>query len=207
MSTGAQRNGWELYQFPPSLVLGFHGCDSSIGEAILRGEKDHLIASTEDYHWLGKGIYFWDSNPQRALEWAEERARGHHGAGRTLETPFVLGAVINMGHCLNLTDSSALYEVENAYQDLAYTLEQEGRAMPVNSAGNKVRRLDCAVFEYLHERRAETGLLTPYQTVRGTYHEGKALFPGTDLSHQDHTQICVRDQSCILGYFRPIRVE
>jgi hypothetical protein len=48
MKTDVQRSRWELYQFPPSLVLGFHGCDRAVGEAILRGEKLHLSPSKND---------------------------------------------------------------------------------------------------------------------------------------------------------------
>ncbi len=33
---------WANYEFLPSPILCFHGCDESIGEAILRGEIEHL---------------------------------------------------------------------------------------------------------------------------------------------------------------------
>lgn len=207
MSSEALRNGWELYQFPPSLILGFHGCDESVGEAILRGEKSHLEMSANDYDWLGHGIYFWESNPQRALEFAQERATGGMNSRGAVESPFVIGAILNMGHCLNLCDTSALYEVQSAYADMVYSLEEEGKPVPVNGGNNKIRKLDCAVFEFLHRSRASTLQLLPYDTVRGTYHEGKPIFPGTDLSHHDHTQICARDTTNILGYFRPIKVR
>lgn len=206
-SSSSSGSGWDLYHFPPSVILGFHGCDASVGEAILSGKVSHLLPSNEDYHWLGKGIYFWKSNPQRALEWAGERAAGRHGKRYAIHQPFVVGAILNMGRCLNLCDSSALYEVEDAYKDFSFTLAEDNLPLPENGKSKKMRRLDCAVFEFLHDNRRETGILPPYQTVRGTYHEGNPIFPGTDLSHQDHTQICVRDVTCILGYFRPINLS
>ena len=51
------RRSWENYEFPPAFVLGFHGCDAKVGEAILRGKPAHLTASANDYDWLGHGIY------------------------------------------------------------------------------------------------------------------------------------------------------
>jgi len=38
-------------------VLGYHGCDEELGEAVLRAEEV-LLPSTNDYDWLGEGIYF-----------------------------------------------------------------------------------------------------------------------------------------------------
>jgi hypothetical protein len=194
--------GWELYKFLPSFVLGFHGCDHEVGEAILRNDEQHLKKSQNDYDWLGKGIYFWESNPQRALEFAEERAQGGKNSKGHIEKPFVIGAVINLRRCLNLSDSSALHEVQEAYADMYFSLSAE-EVLPRNSG--KLKRLDCAVFEFLHRNREHLNL-ADYDSVRGTYQEGEPLFTGTELRHQDHTQICVRNTDCILGYFRPIRL-
>ncbi len=41
---------WELYATHPHFVLGFHGCDASVGEALLQGEVSHLSPSEND--WL-----------------------------------------------------------------------------------------------------------------------------------------------------------
>lgn len=53
-----------------SLVVGFHGCDRAVGERIVAGELP-FQRSIGRYDWLGEGIYFWDSDEQRALEWAQ----------------------------------------------------------------------------------------------------------------------------------------
>jgi hypothetical protein len=60
-----------MYQCAPSFVLGFHGCDQEVGEKILFGETN-LEFSSNDYDWLGSGIYFWENDPNRAIEWALE---------------------------------------------------------------------------------------------------------------------------------------
>ena len=53
-----RRNRWSIYTAHPSFILGFHGCDRSLGEAILAGKTQHLNRSENDYDWLGHGIYF-----------------------------------------------------------------------------------------------------------------------------------------------------
>ena len=40
---------WANYEFLPSPIIGFHGCDESVGEAILHGEVTHLELSRNDY--------------------------------------------------------------------------------------------------------------------------------------------------------------
>ena len=43
-----------------------------------------------------------------------------------------------------------------------------------------------------------------YDTVRAAFWEGGELFPGSGFHGADHTQICVRNLDCALGYFRPL---
>lgn len=88
-----------MYSRLPSLIIGFHGCDlSTFREVICEGGS--LNPSMNNYDWLGSGIYFWEQNYERALQWTEEQA----SRGR-IEAPAVIGAVIDLGYCLNLTDS------------------------------------------------------------------------------------------------------
>ena len=56
-----------------------------------------LLPSEKAYDWLGSGIYFWENDPERALEWAIQKAE----AGAYKE-PFVVGAIIDLGNCLDL---------------------------------------------------------------------------------------------------------
>jgi hypothetical protein len=127
-------------------------------------------------------------------------AGAKHSKGKVTK-PFVLGAVIKLGICLDMRDSAAQFEVKNAYEALKSSGE-----LPTNGATLKLRRLDCAVFNLLHDIR-EWVSNEPYDTVRATYREGNPLYPGTDLNDQDHTQICVRNPNSILGYFRPVLME
>lgn len=95
-----------MYASPVSLVLGFHGCDREIGEQILHGAIKHLRKSENRYDWLGHGIYFWKNNPERALQFVKELCEHPRKGMSAIKTPFVLEAVIDPGHCLNLMEST-----------------------------------------------------------------------------------------------------
>lgn len=69
------------------------------------------------------------------------------------------------------------------------------------------RHLDCAVINFAHHARGVQNL-TAYDTVRGAFPEGKALYPGARIMEQTHVQICVRHpRRSIRGYFRPLLRE
>ena len=59
-----------MYSKKTSLLIGFHGCDESTRDEVING--GNLNPSLNSYDWLGNGIYFWEADPQRALEWAEQ---------------------------------------------------------------------------------------------------------------------------------------
>jgi len=194
-----------LYSTLPGLVLGFHGCDEEIGEKVLAG-KTQLRKSENEYDWLGHGTYFWENNPDRALQFAKEGSSGRRGKESKIKAPFVIGAVIDLGHCLNLLDSSALAEVREAHRIFQESAEEAGFALPRNqeTQGGRdslKRNLDCAVIQGLHQIR-EANSSAAYDSVRGVFWEGKELFPGTTLKEKNHIQICVRNPNCIKGYFR-----
>jgi hypothetical protein len=78
-------------------VLGYHGCDPEFAEKLLNGDVpiDDWRPSTNDYDWLGHGIYFWEYAPERALTWTNRPTAAKDG---------VIGAIIQLGNCLDLTD-------------------------------------------------------------------------------------------------------
>ncbi len=196
---------WANYEFLPSPIIGFHGCDESVGEAILNGETPHLEFSRNDYDWLGSGVYFWERNPLRALQFAQERAAGGHNSRGEIARPFVLGAVLNMKRCFDLADSSAIAQLKISYDELAELSRVRGVTLPTNGKSLRKRELDCAVTNLLHQIREQIGLPV-YNTVRGPFVEGAPIYEGAGINEFNHTQICVRDVSCILGYFRPIEL-
>jgi len=63
-----------MYNIRPNLIIGFHGCDESVCHTLLN-QPDGIKASREPYDWLGHGMYFWENNHERALQWANEKKR------------------------------------------------------------------------------------------------------------------------------------
>ena len=90
-----------MYSTRPGLILGFHGCDESIVSDVISG-KVSLRNSTNKYDWLGHGVYMWDNSPSRAMEFAEWLKLNPGKSKKPIKTPAVIGAVINLGFCLDL---------------------------------------------------------------------------------------------------------
>lgn len=197
---------WELYKRRPGIVLGFHGCDTEIGEAVLSGKKSLKISANE-YDWLGNGIYFWEGDPSRAQKFSQQATKEEQKVSKgQVKEPFVLGAIIDLGYCCNLVDSDALSELRDAHAYLKQITESSDKQLPVNRGDDqdlKARLLDCAVIETMHAIRFIDDL-PAYDTVRSPFWEGKELYPGAFFTEEAHIQIAVRDAKQILGYFRPI---
>lgn len=196
-----------IYSHRTNLTIGFHGCDQSVVDKVLSG-KENLIASTNNYDWLGHGIYFWENNETRALQYANEMMKRN---GSSVKNPAIIGAVIDLGYCMDLMDSMYLAELQEAYSVLEDTLKQSGAILPVNSdiknsTDKLMRRLDCAVIEMSHRMNESSGG-RPYDSVRGVFWEGKELYPGAGLTEKNHIQICVRNPNCIKGFFLPREMD
>ena len=177
-------------------VLGFHGCDRAVGEALLAGAA--FEESKNAYDWLGRGAYFWEANPQRGLAFAEELRRRKPGK---INDPAVVGAVIDLGVCLDLTTQSGIQQVRGAYDQLAEMSGDSGYELPKNGPDLLRRNLDCAVINWLHTMRKDAGE-NPVDTVRGVFVEGKPVFPESGFYAKTHIQIAVRNAKSIKGVFR-----
>jgi hypothetical protein len=177
------------------IVLGYHGAkggeSANYSKRLLLGEVsvEEWKSSENEYDWLGHGIYFWEHSPERAHRWA-----GADG--------IVIGAVIQLGNCLDLTEliyTELLIESHNA---LKASFLKKGLPLPQNKGRElKLRNLDCLVINNLASSESEQ-----IQTVRGAFEEGDEAFPGAALKSETHIQISVRDRGCILGIFRPTTV-
>ena len=192
-----------MYQRLPGWVLGFHGTDEETAHRVLNDPDHHLLASKNGWDWLGEGIYFWENDPIRAASFARERMVFRKVRGKKVA---VIGAVIDLGLCLNMFDQRALTEVSAAYEDLSADFAVLGQPLPVNEGKSEdlvLRYLDQAVFTHLHSMREKLAATEPYQTVRAGFLEGQKLFENTAFRQKNHIQIAVRDKSCIKGYFLP----
>jgi hypothetical protein len=179
--------------------MGFHSCDREVGLKVLNG-KDSLKPSNNSWDWLGDGIYFWEENPARALEYAEESSQRKQFNLVRVRTPFVLGAVIDLGNCLNLVEKESLQILSAAYDGLEKTLKAYHSTMPENKGDN--RALDCAVIKYIHQSNI-TEDKAGYDTVRCAFPEGGEAFTGSAITARLHIQIAVRNPECIKGIFLP----
>ena len=128
-------------------------------------------------------------------------------------TPGVLGAYMDLGNCLDLTDSNSLQQLLLPYKTLKQTLSLAGLDMPVNidplkikSKDRILRKLDCAVISTLHELRQKAGL-PAYDSVRGVFWEGEELYPGAGFREKNHIQIAIINPNCIKGFFLPRDVD
>ena len=191
----------KMHSLSASFVLAYHGCDKDVGEKLLNNEPFERSENT--YDWLGSGIYFWEANPDRAYEWAVHHAERIKQKTGAIVEPFVVGAAIDLGFCLDLISTNGLQAVEEAYGSFCSVIAASGAQIPENVGGADLylRKLDCAVINFLHDARKKAGD-QEFDTVRAVFTEGNPLYPKSGFKHKTHIQICVRRQSAIKAVFR-----
>ena len=143
--------------------------------------------SQNQYDWLGHGIYFWEHGPQRAREWS--LASGRDGG--------VVGAHIQLGRCLDLTDTRYTELLADGYRYVQQNFQATGLSLPTNK--NKRNILDCLIINEVIQNFEQQ----KFQTVRCPFLEGPPVYPGSAIQSQSHIQVCVIDFDCIVGVFRP----
>ena len=191
-----------------SFVLGYHGCEHSVAVKAVNGEID-LLQSKRDFDWLGPGAYFWESDPQRAREWAQWKAEKGDYAN-----PAVVGAVIDLRNCFDLVSREDLYLLEEAHRSFLRVQKLSGLPVPKNKSApgqpdtdRVLRFLDCAVLRHLHSildaQPTHSRQIEPFDTVRGMFTEGQRVYPASGFRRKNHVQIAVRNTACIRELFIP----
>lgn len=175
------------------LILGFHGCTKQTASALL--DNDNFVPSANDYDWLGGGVYFWEANPARGLEFAREAIKRQGGDPTNAD---VVGAVIELGNCLDLLSKSSIDLLARAHRSCVKALDSTNEPLPRNTIYK--RYLDCAIITRLHEMLAEQNISV--DTVRGVFIEGAPIYEGAGFFEKTHIQIAVRNPTCIKGVFR-----
>ena len=193
-----------MYSRGSGIIYGFHGCDKSVAEKVVN-LKQPLKESINTYDWIGNGIYFWENSHSRAMEFAIHLKDNPGKSKNPIKDPSVIGSVIHLGNCLDLLDYEKLNLLKFGYQILIATLKSSNKPLPINQPrGNlnelMLRELDCAVIETLYKVRKDEKL-SPFDSVRGVFWEGKELYPNAGFREKDHIQICVRNPNCIKGFF------
>ncbi|MCL1984404.1 MAG: hypothetical protein FWG58_03270 [Methanomassiliicoccaceae archaeon] len=182
-----------MYTEQTGLILGFHGCSERLAKRVISG-KDEFKPSEKPYDWLGKGTYFWERDPRRAYEFAVQKKS---------TKPSVVGAFIDPGRCLDLRCREGQEVVRSAYKNYyqKYGVPEQKNTSFTDGIPLK-RELDCLMIEAACKMDRDPDKGT-FDTVIGTFIEGKEIFPGAGICDKTHTQICVRNPDCILGYFNP----
>ena len=205
-----------MYDVKPNLIIGFHGCEASVRDALLNNPHEIKI-SRKPFDWLGHGMYFWENNYERALQWAQDkRSRG------AIKEPAVIGAVLYLGVCCDFLDRKYIQLLAQSFAVMEERYKESSEMLPSNkdlaSDPHKdriLRHLDCSVIEYMHARvfnRVQRDIQTKgysnhkiFDTTRGVFTEGGPAFQGAGLFAKSHIQICVRNPNCIQGFFMPRR--
>jgi hypothetical protein len=163
----------------PRVVFAYHGTRLDRADTIVGTGK--FIPSTNDYDWLGHGIYFWEHAPLRAWQWAKEK---YGSEGRVIE------AKIQLGFCLDLTDIRFTDALKAAHEGISEAYILASKSLPMNKG--KARFLDCLVINYLTRY-----ILSECDTVRAPFLEGDPIFKGSNLLTQSHLQLVVKNDACI----------
>lgn len=194
-----------MYRSRPGLIIGFHGCDKSVRDSIVNSQT-MLHASQNNYDWLGHGMYFWENNFQRALHFAKELQQRPRQGKKAILEPSVLGAVMDLGSCLDLLDKESIDYVGRAFVSIRDSYLALGVPPPSNKGSGSsrnllIRKLDCAVIESVRYRMRIRK--RPFDSVRGVFIEGEPLYPTAGFYDKSHIQICVCNPNCIKGFFIP----
>ena len=201
-----------MYNTRPGLLIGFHGCDKSRQQHLLQGPAI-IPLSKEPFDWLGHGMYFWENNYDRALQWAESKK----SKGR-IDEAAVIGAVLDLSYCCDLLDSKFISMLARYYRllEIEYSaLKKEipsNKDYPCDPHGDKLMRFrDCATIEFMHKKIREqvrmdliskgyTGYKI-FDSVRGMFSEGGPAYEGAGFHVKSHIQMCIRNSNCIKGFF------
>ena len=193
-----------MYKTRDNLIFGFHGCDETLCNNLVSGQITALNYSENSYDWLGKGMYFWENDPERALEWAENLKKHSQNKNQKIIKPAVLGAVICLGNCLDFLEQENLRKLKNHYKQIKNDFAKNGIELPKNTGGNDLykRELDCLLINSLVAKQKEDCPESAYDSVRGVFFEGSELYPTSGFREKDHIQISIINPNCIKAFFK-----
>ncbi len=194
-----------MYSSLPHFFIGFHGCDKTVADSVVTQQCTNLISSKNKWDWLGNGVYFWEQNYHRAIDWAKQLMANPDmmpEGSKPIKTPAAVGAVIDLGRCLNLLDGQSIALVQGTYTQINKIFEAAKFPLPTNK-GN-AHNLDCVVINAVNMFLASQKK-KKYDTVRCLFSEGNPIYENSCFMEKNHVQICVINPNCIKGYFHPMK--
>ena len=173
-----------VHELPDSQIVvdAFHGTNLAAAHAI-RGTRQ-WCRSTGPSEWLGYGVYFFLDRTM-ALQWAQR----HHNRKAA-----VLYTRVRLSRCFDPDEERAQCRelLKGARDELARCCGLSSTEVPVDIGDD--RRLSCAVFNKLFE------IARPHiQTVRAFCRESLRGAFGLVFDCEDHVQLNVIDESCIIS--------
>jgi len=170
-----------MYSSRPGLTLGFHGTDITVVQKVV-SQVQQLKFENNTWDWLGNGAYFWEYSPARALEFAQTLSKRTNSK---IQTPAVIGAVLDLGYCLDLLDYKSLTILKTAYTVLTQGIRSsefqvKNRPAKGNPDELLIRELDCAVVETVHTINRDASR-RPFDSVRGVFWEGICFIQTQDF--------------------------
>jgi hypothetical protein len=159
-----------------SIVRAYHAGDAdAIKSLILRGSG--LPESSARNNWLGRGLYFWDSDPRRAERW-----QAMHGKGGILECDIEKELLIDM-----LCDDQR----SRHFFQLAQAVSLPER--PTNDRSSEYFARDGELVNRVRPALQEMGCCG----IRMAFCLGKPVVEEGNLFPDQHIQICLWDSSVI----------
>ena len=163
------------------VVTGFHGPSRIAANCIL---KEGYVVSSNEYDWLGDGVYFFLDAPIRASELAKARYGDEFA---------VVESRIQLADCMDLLDIKWASILSDAYNQFIGRVKKLNVPVPRQTEG--AHRLDREVINYCIGLLKENGILI--KCVRAAFSECRPVFPNSALFDRAHVQIAVRDLSII----------
>ncbi len=169
-------------------VIGYHACTREVADRLLSDDAPFRPSSNE-WDWLGSGVYFWEFGHQRAYDWATQwpKLQGKKFA--------VVGAIIQLGECLDLLDT------DHTKRLAAFAEHYQQAAGPLPKNRGVRRERDCFLINEFCDHMAARG--AAFDTVRGLFQEGPPVVEGSEILVQNHIQVVARRPQAIIGLFRP----
>lgn len=169
----------------PLRVYGYHGTSK---RSAIEINKRGFDLSTNDYDWLGTGVYFFQDAPMRAASWARERYP---------DSPAVIKSELVLENCIDMLDIAWNPIIRETYG--MFVKEYEKASIPLprqNPQISKAHRLDCAFFNYIVEKVFVSRDVT-IDSIRAVFNEGDRIYPDSAIFDRSHIQILIRDLSLI----------